>query len=81
MDISRPASNAVLELVFSTNPNLVNKVEVVPGMSNHLAVLITLDVRHKPYIKAPHKIHLYKRDNFDGLREDMSNMSCHVIPP
>ena len=78
MDISRPASNAVLDLVFSTNPN---KVEVVPGMSDHLAVLISLDVCPKPYIKAPHKFHLYKRDNFDGLREDMSNMSCHVIPP
>ena len=44
-------------------------------MSDHLAVLTTLDVRPKPYIKAPHKVHLYKRGNFDGLREDMSNMS------
>ena len=75
MNISRPASNAVLDLVFSTNPNLVNKVEVVPGMSDHLSVLTTLDVRPKPYIKAPHKVHLYKRGNFDSLREDMSNMS------
>ena len=43
-------------------------------MSDHLAVLTTLDVRPRPYIKAPQKVHLYKRGNVDGLREDMSNM-------
>ena len=43
-EITRPSSNAVLDSVFSTNPNLVSRIEVVPGMSDHLAVLTTLDV-------------------------------------
>ncbi|KAK2179057.1 hypothetical protein NP493_517g02006 [Ridgeia piscesae] len=46
-EITRPSSNAVLDLVFSTNPNLVSRIEVVPGMNDHLAVLTILDVRPK----------------------------------
>ena len=48
-EINRPSSDAVLDLLFYTNPNLVSKVEVVPGMSDHLAVFTMLDVRSKTY--------------------------------
>ena len=36
LEITRSSSNAVLDLVFSTNPNLVSRIEMVPGMSDHL---------------------------------------------
>ena len=51
LEVTRPASVNTLDLVLCSNPNLVKSVEVVPGMSDHLAVLTTLDIRPKPYIK------------------------------
>ena len=72
-EITRPSSNAVLDLVFSTNPNLVSRIEVVPGMSDHLAVLTTLDVRPKQHSnKLSHTVYKYKSANFEGLRADMA---------
>ena len=55
MEITRPVSKTNLDLILCSNPNLVKSVEVIPGMSDHLAVLTTLDVRPKPYMKKPHK--------------------------
>ena len=72
-EITQPSSNAVLDLVFSTNPNLVSQIEVVPGMSDHLAVLTTLDVHPKQLSnKLSHTVYKYKSANFDGLRADMA---------
>ncbi|KAK2194111.1 hypothetical protein NP493_2g07034 [Ridgeia piscesae] len=71
--ITRPSSNAVLDLVFSTNPNLVSRIEVAPGMSDHLAVLTTLDVRPKQHSdKHSHTVYKYNSANFEGLRADMA---------
>jgi len=56
LEVTKPASGNILDLVWCSNPNLVKSVEVIPGMSDHLAVLTTLDVRPKPYIKKPHNI-------------------------
>ena len=72
-EITRPSSNAVLDLVFSTHPNLVSRIEVVPGMSDHLAVLTTLDVRPKQHSnKLSHTVYKYKSANFEGLRAHMA---------
>ena len=61
----------MLDLVFSTNPNLVSRIEVVPVMSDHLAVLTTLEVRPKQHSnKLSHTV--YKSADFEGLRADMA---------
>ena len=75
MEVTRPVSNNNLDIFLCSNPNLVKTIEVVPGMSDHLAVLTTIDVRPKPYNKRPHKVFLYKKADFDGLRKDMSDFS------
>ena len=47
-EVTRPASDAVLDLVFCSKPNIGTSVEVVPGMSDHLAILTTVNIRPKP---------------------------------
>ncbi|KAK2182020.1 hypothetical protein NP493_371g02044 [Ridgeia piscesae] len=71
-EITRPSSHAVLDLVFSTNPNLVSRIEVVPGMNDHLAILTTLDVRPKQHPnKHSHIVCKYNTANFEGIKADM----------
>jgi len=60
-------------LVFSTNPNLVSRIEVVPVMSGHLAVLTTLDVHPKQHSnKHSHTVYKYNSANSERLRADMA---------
>ena len=51
----------------ASNPNIVTSVEVVPGMSDHLAILTTVNIRPKAHTKPPHKVYRYKSANFDGV--------------
>ena len=70
----------MLDLVFSTNPNLVSRIELVPGMSDHLAVLNTLDVRSKQYSsKHSHTVFKYNSANFEDLRADMAAYAAMFI--
>ena len=48
LDITRRASNNILDLVYSSNPNLVTHISTVPGMSDHDAVLTS---RHEAQIQ------------------------------
>ena len=79
LEITRPSSDAVLDLLFCTNTNLVSKVQVVLGMSNHLAVLTMLDVRPKAYLKHQHKVYKYKSANFVGLRLDIAEYATKFL--
>ena len=74
-DLTRPASNNVLDLVFSSNPKMVSQTEVVHSMSDHSAIITMTDVKSKPHRKSPRNLCLYKRANFDKLRQYMSSFS------
>ena len=58
----------ILDLVFTTNPNLVKNVQVVEGMSDHDAVLV--DITLKPSInrKQPRKVFLFKKCDMESAR-------------
>jgi len=59
-EMTRPSSNTVLDLVFSANPNVISRIEIVPGMSNHRVVLKTHDVHPKQHsTKHFHSVYKY----------------------
>ena len=78
-EITRPPSNVVLDLLFCTNTNIVSKVEMIPGMSDHLAVLTMLDVRPNPYLRHSHKVYNYKSASCVGLRLDMAEYATQFL--
>ena len=61
----------ILDLVLTTNPNLVENVQVVDGMSDHDAVLV--DITLKPSInrKQPRKVFLFKKGDIESARNDL----------
>ena len=60
----------ILDLLFTTNPNLVEHVKVYQGKSNHSVVTATINIRAKLNKKPPRKIFLFKKMNEDGIKVD-----------
>ena len=61
----------MLDLVFSTHSNLVSRFEVVLGMSDHITVLTTLDVRPKQ-LSSKHTVYKYNSADYEILRTGMA---------
>ena len=78
--VTRPISNSVLDLLVTTNPNLVDSVpEVFPGMSDHC--LVTFDINMKPKLrkKTQRKIFMYHKANLSTLKQDTLNFASDFL--
>jgi hypothetical protein len=64
--------DSILDLLLTTNPNLVEHVKVYPGMSDHSVVTATVNIRARLNKKPPRKIFLFRKMNEEGIREDAS---------
>ena len=63
--------NNILDLTFSSQP-IISDTSIVPGMSDHEAVLFTIHPKAKiPYTKLDYRIFLYHKGNINGVKADM----------
>ena len=62
--------NNILDLLFTTNPDLVRSAKVDAGMSDHRVVIAELDLKAKLNKKKPGKVYLYKK--MCGEREQLT---------
>ena len=63
----------ILDLTFTTNPDLVTNTQIIDGMSDHQAVITDIMIRAKLNKKKPRTIYLYERGNMDSLREQLKD--------
>ena len=63
----------VLDLCFTTIPDQIKEVDVVPGISDHDAVIIELDTAVKYCRKPPRLVYLYKKGDMDGVRKELED--------
>ena len=61
----------VLDLIAVNNPTLVNRLEVIPGISDHDAVFSELDISPKKYKQVKRKIPIYRKADWTKLWEEM----------
>ena len=61
----------ILDLVLTTNPNLVQNVQVVKGMSDHNAVLLDIALKLSINRKQLRKVFLYKKDVLELDKNDL----------
>ena len=61
----------MLDLFFSKNQSLVNRCEVLLGIADHGAIFIESSLRPMRVCKPPRKVHLYKKADFDRLRDEL----------
>ena len=62
----------ILDPVFLTsNPTLIEKVSVLPGLSDHDVVMAEVNAKHTVMKQVPRNILLYKKADWDQLKESM----------
>jgi len=63
--------NNVLDLVFSTHPNIDN-LKTVPGISDHDAITFDLQITYKPTTgKNQHSVALYHKGDIQSIKNDL----------
>ena len=65
--------NNILDLVFTTHPDLIEGTYVVPGMSDHSAVICDINFKTKPPLNPLRSVYLCKRVDMGGLQEQLRN--------
>ena len=60
--------NNILDLVFCIQPNIISNFQVIPGISDHEAILFYLGLATSLSVHVPrHPILLYHKGNLDVL--------------
>ena len=69
-----------LDLFITNNPSVIDSVETVPGPADHAAVVIDGDLSAIRHHQKPRNIRLYKRADWDGLRDYIQNFDLDKEP-
>ena len=67
-----------LDLFITNRPSLVNRCEVIPGISDHDIVYVDSNISAKRQPPIQRKIHLWKRANMDALKENARQLSVNI---
>ena len=70
--ITEKTSN-ILDLLFTSHPSLVSKVNIIPGISDHEAISFTICCMSKDELKNKH-IYFYSKANFEQFRKDLAEV-------
>jgi hypothetical protein len=62
-----------LDLFITNNTTLINKVQVIPGISDHHAVLVEADLTPMSNKQQKRQVPLYKKANWEQLKEHVRN--------
>ena len=71
MGTSPTRGQTILDLLFTTNPTLVNKISIMPGLSDHDIGLAEVNSRPEIIKPVPRKIPLYEKPYWDQLKQSM----------
>ena len=66
----------ILDLFLTTNPTLVNQVKTLPPLTpvmDHNIVFVDVDTRAAIQPKAAKKVYIYKKADWQAMREDMKD--------
>ena len=63
---------AILDLLFTNQPNLIQKVKVEPGLSDHDIVLVEYKVKLHRQKKQKRKLFLWKHANIDSMKNEIN---------
>ena len=67
--------NNILDLVLSNAPDLVTRIEVVPGLSDHSLVFFEYDVKVDKKKNVLRQIFLYNKANWDCMKSDLVELN------
>ena len=62
-----------LDLVFTTHPDIMENTYVVPGMSDHSAVICDINFKLAPPKTPPRTVFVYKKADMESLKQDLEH--------
>jgi hypothetical protein len=65
----------ILDLVLSTNPDIIYDLEIHPGMSDHNAITYQVNLSVKRQKKPDRYVYQYKKENIENIKKDMEDLS------
>ena len=68
----------ILDLFFTTNPTLVENVSIIPGLSDHDIVLAKVNAKPEISKQVPSTILLYKKADWDQLKQSMRDLHSEL---
>ena len=68
----------ILDLFFTTNPTLVENVSIIPGLSDHDIVLAKVNAKPEISKQVPRTILLYKKADWDQLKQSMRDLHSEL---
>lgn len=73
--------DSTLDLVLTNCPSLIPRVEVIPGLSDHQIVYFEFKTNPDIITNPPRPIPIYKRANWEAMRQDMLNLHQDFMYP
>jgi hypothetical protein len=70
-------SESTLDLFFTSNSSLINKIEVIPGISDNEIVYIEANLKPRKVVKPPRKVFLYNKVNTEKISENMKTIDLN----
>ena len=68
----------ILDLFLTNHPDMINRYDVVPGLSDHDIPLLDISTKIINNKKTPRRVYLYRKGNMDGLVSELSE-SCDAF--
>ena len=69
----------ILDLFFSNNQSLVNRVDIIPGISDHEVVYVESNLRPSRAITPPRKVFCYNKADFDSLKTELRRVKEEFV--
>ena len=66
------------DLIAVNNFTLVNRTEILPGISEQDEVFAEIDIRPKKYGQAKRRFPLYKKADWEGIVSQMTITNQHI---
>ena len=60
--------NNTLDLFLTTNPTLVNKITTLPGLSDHDAVYVDVNIKPQSNKQTPRKVYIFKKADLNHFK-------------
>ena len=67
--ITRPISNSILDLIITTNAQLVTNIDSNPGISDHNLITFNINMKPKRQIKPSRKLYNFNKVDTDQLKQ------------
>ena len=78
--INKPTrGDNILDLIITNNPSLVNRTEIIPGISDHDGCYVEVNIQPKTNRQKPRQIPIYAKADWEGFKHFLSTVHSNIL--